>query len=77
MRYTVKVTARAKRARVTQAADGTLQVAVTAPPERGRANEAVITALAEYWNVPRRAVRIVQGAASRRKVVAVDAVPAT
>lgn len=72
MRYAVKVTARAKQTRVTLAADGTLQVAVTAPPERGRANAAVIAALAAYWNVPQRAVRIAQSASSRRKVVALD-----
>ena len=72
MRYAVTVTARAKRAGVTLLADGSLKVAVTAPPERGRANAAVIAALAEHWGVPQRAVRIVQGAASRRKVVAVE-----
>ena len=72
MRYAVTVTARAKRASVTQTADGSLKVAVTAPPERGRANAAVIAALAAYWNVPQRAVRIVQGATGRRKVVVVE-----
>ena len=72
MRYAVTVTARAKRASVTPMADGSLKVTVTAPPERGRANAAVIEALAEYWDVPQRAVRIVQGLANRRKVVAID-----
>jgi uncharacterized protein (TIGR00251 family) len=45
------------------------KVRVAAPPEGGRANEAVLALLAERLDVPRRAVSIVSGHAGREKVV--------
>jgi len=69
MRIQVKVTPRAKQPGVTPAADGTLAVKVRAPATDGRANDAVIEALAEHFGVPRRAVTIVHGHTSRRKLV--------
>ena len=46
--------------------DGTLKVAVTAPPEGGRANAAVVTLLSRVFGVR---VRVARGASSRSKVV--------
>lgn len=51
--------------------DGRLRVSVTAPPERGRANEAVLSLLARILGLPRGRVELVRGAASRDKVVVV------
>src|SRR5213080_2484961 len=45
------------------------KVRVAAPPEGGRANEAVLSLLAERLELPRRAVSIVSGHAGREKVV--------
>jgi uncharacterized protein len=45
---------------------------VAAPPERGRANEALVELLASTLAVPRASIRVVAGQAARRKVVAVD-----
>lgn len=45
------------------------QVSVKELPVDGRANEAVIRVLAEYFKVPRSQVRIVAGATSREKIV--------
>ncbi len=50
-------------------AQGALTVSVSARAEGGRANEAVVAALADYYDVPKRAVRIVHGMMSRQKVV--------
>jgi uncharacterized protein (TIGR00251 family) len=38
----------------------------------GRANEALIEFLAEYYNVPKRNVRIASGLKSRRKRVVIE-----
>ncbi len=46
-----------------------LKVRVAAPPERGRANAAVVRVLAEALGVSEAAVRIVSGATSARKQV--------
>jgi uncharacterized protein (TIGR00251 family) len=62
---------------VTKVADGSLKVYVTAPPEDGRANEAVVETIAEWLGVKRRQVEIIRGATSRNKVVAVAGVSPT
>lgn len=48
------------------------KVAVRAAPERGAANAAVEALLAAALDLPRGAVRVVGGAATRSKVVEVD-----
>jgi uncharacterized protein (TIGR00251 family) len=45
------------------------KVRVSAAPERGRANEAVVGLLAERLGVPRRSLSVVSGQSSRDKVV--------
>ena len=55
-------------------ADGTLVVAVGAPPEDGRANEAVAALLGRTLGVRARDVTIVSGERSREKVVEVQGI---
>lgn len=50
-----------------------LKVRIAAPAVDGRANDALERYLAEALGVPRSAVRVVKGARSRDKAVAVDA----
>jgi uncharacterized protein YggU (UPF0235/DUF167 family) len=45
---------------------------VTAAPERGRANDAVIALLAGVLRIDRGSIRVVAGHAARRKVVEID-----
>jgi uncharacterized protein len=49
---------------------------VAAPPERGRANEALTRLLSEVLEVPRGSVRVVAGQTARSKVVEVDTLDA-
>ena len=67
--FLVRVQPRAKRNAVQPAAGGGLKVYVTAPPEDGRANDAVVETIAEWLGVKRRQVEIVSGATNRNKVV--------
>jgi uncharacterized protein YggU (UPF0235/DUF167 family) len=46
-------------------------VRVTAPPERGKANEAVVRLVAATLGLPRAAVTIVSGHGAREKTVEV------
>ena len=46
-----------------------LKISVTAPPDRGKANEAVCELLAQAFHVPKTAVCVVVGETDRRKIV--------
>jgi uncharacterized protein YggU (UPF0235/DUF167 family) len=48
-----------------------LKAAVTAPPEGGKANDAVIALLSEEWRLPKSAFAVIKGAAARNKTVSV------
>ncbi|HEY3215618.1 MAG TPA: DUF167 domain-containing protein [Candidatus Eisenbacteria bacterium] len=52
--------------------DGALRLKVAAPPEGGRANQAVVELLAGLLKVKRRQVVVVRGMTSRSKWVRVD-----
>ncbi|HUA83454.1 MAG TPA: DUF167 domain-containing protein [Bryobacteraceae bacterium] len=54
-------------------ADGTLKIRIAAPPEHGRANDALIAFLAGHFHVPREAVRITSGHAASLKLVKISA----
>ena len=69
MRVRVRVVPRAKKPGIEQLPDGSLRVRVTEPAEGGRANAAVIDALADHFHVPKRAVTIYQGTMSRSKII--------
>ena len=59
-------------------ADGgvALKVAVTAAPEGGKANAALLELLARAFCLPPRDLAVVRGATDRRKIVAVTGAPA-
>jgi hypothetical protein len=46
-----------------------LKVAVTAAPEDGKANAAVVALLADAWAVPKSSLTVVAGVADRRKTI--------
>ena len=71
MRLSLIVTPGARTERVDRVDATQLRVAVTEPPREGRANAAVVSAVARFLGVPSSRVRIVRGLASRRKVVEV------
>ena len=71
-RVDIRVQPKASRERIVGLLDGALKVAVTAPPEKGKANKAVAQLLAKSLGVPPAAVSVVVGATGRRKQVAVD-----
>lgn len=62
---------RAPRTKVGPALGDRLRVAVASPPVDGKANAAVIDALAEAFLVRRADVRILRGQTGRRKTVAI------
>lgn len=76
VRVAVRLTPRASRTAVqglAADADGgtVLKVAVTAVPEHGRANAALIKLLAKEWRLPKGAIDVTGGATDRRKTLTV------
>ncbi len=81
IRLRLKVQPKARRNAVAGAmpdADGgrVMKLAVTAPPEDGKANQAVIALLAEALGVAKAAISVVAGATDRRKLVEIRGDPA-
>ena len=71
----LRVHPRARRTALEFAA-GALKASVTAPPEDGKANDAVIALLAEEWRLPKSAFAVIKGASARSKTVSVSGEPA-
>jgi hypothetical protein len=69
MRINVKAKPSAKEEKVEKIGEFDYRVSVKEAPVKGKANEAVIKALAEYFKVPNTSVRIIAGPASRNKIV--------
>jgi uncharacterized protein (TIGR00251 family) len=63
----VRAQPRARKTGVKGEQAGALKVAVTAPPEDGRANQALIELLREILGVKRSQVALLSGASSRDK----------
>jgi uncharacterized protein (TIGR00251 family) len=71
MRVRVRVHTGARVSKTEQRRDE-LHVWVNAPPVDGKANAAVIAVLADLYQVPKSAVRLASGHASRGKVFELD-----
>jgi uncharacterized protein (TIGR00251 family) len=70
----IRVRPRAGRNTVELGDGGRVTVRVTAAPERGKANQAVVALLAKKLGVPKIDVTVVQGLTSRDKVVRIDGI---
>jgi uncharacterized protein (TIGR00251 family) len=67
----VKAVPGASRSRIVGMLGDRLKVAVAAPPEGGKANEALCALLADALGVPRRSVSVTAGHAQPQKTVTV------
>jgi uncharacterized protein (TIGR00251 family) len=70
----LRVQPKAKRNAVLGEQAGALKVSVTAPPEDGRANEAVLALLREVLKLQRSQLALLSGQTNRNKVVLVRGV---
>jgi uncharacterized protein len=71
-RFTITVSPGARRSRLVGRHGDGWKAQVAAPPERGRANTALLELLSGALGVPRADVRLVAGQASRAKVIEVS-----
>ena len=68
----VRVHPGAKRDAFGEVHAGALKVAVTAPAEDGRANEALIDLFADRLRLPKSRIRLVAGASGRTKTLHIE-----
>jgi uncharacterized protein (TIGR00251 family) len=69
VRFSVHVKPRASKSRIVGEKEGTLEVAVAAPPVDGEANAELVRVLATALGVHKRNVTIASGEHGRRKIV--------
>ena len=71
----IHATAGARRESVGGNHDGALRVAVTAPADQGKANKAIIKALARALGISKSQIELIRGRTSRQKVFAISHPP--
>ena len=71
VRISVQVQPNAKKTEVTGVLDDALKLKLQAQPIEGKANDALVRYLADALSVPKSAVAITHGQASKRKLVEV------
>ena len=71
VRVSVRVTPRAGLSGLAGVRDGRLLVRVSAAPEGGKANAALLKLLSKAWGVPQSGIEVVAGASRREKVLLV------
>ncbi|MFA7654440.1 MAG: DUF167 domain-containing protein [Candidatus Magasanikbacteria bacterium] len=72
MKIIIKVIPRSSKNELKQLADGSYKAKLTAPPVDGKANEALIEILAEYFNIPKSKIKIARGLTSKNKTVKIN-----
>lgn len=73
---TIRAQPGARRQGIVGAHGDALKIAVTQPPEKGKANDAILTALCKTLGLRRSQIELVSGATSRQKRVAIRGVSA-
>ena len=71
MRLTLKIRAGAKRTAFAGKLDDVWKLNVAAPPVDGKANDALITFLADLLHAPKSSISILSGHTSRQKTLAI------
>lgn len=69
MKISVKVKTGSKKESVTQMDGSNYLVCVKAQPVEGKANEAIIKILSDYFNVPKSRIKILIGEHSKNKII--------
>jgi hypothetical protein len=70
----VKVSPGASRTRIMGIHDGRLKIAVSAAPEKGRANDELVAFLADVLGIRSRDLTVQSGSTSRQKTIRIEGV---
>ena len=76
VKFGVKVVPGSSRTSITGVLDGALKVKISAAPEKGKANGALIAFLAKTLGVSKKAITIDSGSTNPHKIISVSGVSA-
>ena len=68
MKIFVKAKPRAKNEKIEKIGEDCFKVSVKEPPEEGKANQAIVKAIAEYFKVNQSTIKLVSGFSSKNKI---------
>lgn len=71
-RISVKITPSAKKEGIIDEGNNCFKIKVGAPAVEGKANEAMIKILAEYFDIPKSRIKIVRGKFAKNKIIEID-----
>jgi len=69
MRIYIYASPRSSKNEVIKLSEGEYKIKLTSAPVDGKANEALIKILSDYFNVPKSSITIVGGKSTKRKMV--------
>lgn len=69
MRIYVKVVPRSSQNKVEKISEGEYKAWITAPPVNGKANEALIKLLADYFDISKNRIDIKAGKTAKTKII--------
>ncbi len=69
LRLYIKVIPRSQKNKIEKISAEEYKIWVTVPPEKGKANQAVIEVLADYFQKSKSRIQIKAGKSSRQKIV--------
>lgn len=72
VRIEVYIQPRASKTGLAGTHGGLIKICIAAPPVKNAANRALIGFIAKHLGIAKRCVRVVSGAASRRKILEID-----
>jgi uncharacterized protein (TIGR00251 family) len=64
----VKAKPNSKKEGIKKLGENFYEVRVSAPPEKGKANERIIELLAEFFKVPKKKIKLIKGEKSKEKL---------
>lgn len=68
MRISIKAKSKSKKEYVKKISDSSFVVAVKEVPEKGKANQAITKALAEFFDIQAESVILISGQTSKQKI---------
>lgn len=74
VRFDVLVKPKASRNAIIGVHNGALKIAITAAPEKGKANKAIVKLLSRLLKIPKNSIKIVSGETSSRKIIEIEGV---